>query len=103
MEEDMVQPADDPGVDPDTDLMVDGNAAAGSLAMVFGADVTTIPGRCRHCGTVSEVGALRAFVRAPGTTLRCPVCGGIVLRVVETDDAIYVDARGAAFLRFERR
>ena len=35
--------------------------------------------------------------------LRCPICDGIILRIVETDEATYVDARGAAYLRFERR
>ena len=50
-----------------------------------------------------SIAELRAYVRAPGTVLRCPVCDGIVLRIVETDEATYVDARGAAYLRFERR
>ena len=49
------------------------------------------------------VADLRAWTRAPGAVLRCPVCAGVVLRIVETDDAILVDARGASYLRFERR
>ena len=49
------------------------------------------------------IAELRAYVRSPGTVLRCPVCEGVVLRIVETDEATYVDARGAAYLRFERR
>ena len=92
-----------PIVDPVEELMVDGNAAGGSLAAVFGSDVTTVPGRCAHCGAVNVVAALRAYVRAPGIVLRCPVCSGVVLRIVETDEAMYVDARGAVYLRFERR
>ncbi len=48
------------------------------------------------------VGAMRAYVRAPGMVLRCPACDGIVLRVVETPDSTYVDLRGVAYLRFER-
>ncbi len=90
-------------LDPVAGQLLDGNAVAGVLASVFGIDVTTVPGRCAHCGTISSVGALRAYVRAPGSILRCPVCDGIVLRVVETDEATYIDARGAAYLRFERR
>jgi hypothetical protein len=35
--------------------------------------------------------------------LRCPNCHGVILRVVETTTATYVDARGAAYLVFERR
>ncbi len=94
---------DQPTSDADDVLMVDGNALAGPLAALFGADVTAVPGRCAHCGTVNEVGAMRAYVRAPGAVLRCPACGGVVLRVVEATDATYVDFRGAAYLRFERR
>lgn len=85
------------------DQVLDGNALAGTLAAAFGADLTVIPGRCAHCGAVHVIGELRAYVRAPGAVLRCPACDGVVLRVVETVEATYVDARGAAYLRFERR
>lgn len=83
--------------------MVDGNAIAGVLEAVFGGDVTVIPGRCAHCGAINAIGALHAYVRGPGAVLRCPSCNGVVLRAVETGEATYVDARGAAYLRFERR
>lgn len=89
--------------DPNADQVLDGNALAGALAAAFGADMTTVPGRCAHCGAVNVVGELRAYVRAPGAVLRCPACEGVILRVVETIEATYVDARGAAYLRFERR
>ena len=95
--------ANDPGEDPALDDVLDGNAVAGPLAAAFGADMTDVPGKCAHCGAVHVVAELRAYMRAPGTVLRCPVCGGIILRIVETEDATYVDARGAAYLRFERR
>ena len=81
--------------------VVDGNAVAGVLAAAFGVEMTDVPSRCAHCGTVSVVAQLRAYVRAPGTVLRCPVCSGVILRIVELPTATVVDARGAAFLRFE--
>jgi len=93
---------DESDSDPMIDLMVDGNAIAGALETAFGGDITAVPGRCAHCGAVNPIGALRAYVRAPGAVLRCPSCDGVVLRVVETTEATYVDARGAAYLRFER-
>jgi phage FluMu protein Com len=83
--------------------VLDGNAIAGTLAAAIGADLTVVPGRCAHCGAVTVIGELRAYVRAPGSVLRCPTCDGVVLRVVETADATYIDVRGAAYLRFERR
>jgi len=88
--------------DPAVDMMVDGNAVAGALETAFAGDVTAVPGRCAHCGAVNAIGALHAYVRGPGAVLRCPSCGGVVLRVVETTEGTYVDLRGAAYLRFER-
>ena len=93
---------DDETMDPTTGLMVDGNAVAGLLQRLFGGDITALPGRCAHCHTVNFVGAMHAYVRAPGTVIRCPACGQVVLRIVETNRATYVDARGAAYLVFER-
>lgn len=86
----------------DESATLDGNAVAGVLAAAIGAEMTTVPGACAQCGTVSVVAELRAYVHAPGTVLRCPTCEGVVLRIVETPTATLVDARGAAWLRFER-
>ena len=94
---------DSPTEDSGSEHVLDGNALAGPLAAAFGSDLTEVPGKCAHCGAVNVVGELRAYVRAPGAVLRCPTCDGVVLRLVETVEATYVDARGAAYLRFERR
>jgi hypothetical protein len=85
------------------DTVLDGNAVAGLLATAFGSDLTTVPGQCIHCQTVSLVGQLRAYTRAPGVVLRCPACSSVVLRVVETPTAILVDTSGASWLRFGHR
>ena len=95
--------ADQRAGDPAADQVLDGNAVAGILAVAFGTEMTAVPGECAHCGTVNVVAAMRAYVRAPGTVLRCPACGEVVLRIVETPSATLVDVRGAAWLRFERR
>jgi hypothetical protein len=89
--------------DPIERHVVDGNALAGDLEMIFGVDMTSVPGQCAHCGTVSAIAQLRAYVQAPGKVLRCPSCGGVVIRLVETPDATYVDVRGASYLRMDHR
>jgi hypothetical protein len=94
----MIDHSEDPGVERE----LDGNAVAGALESLFGADMTAVPGRCGNCGTVNMVGAMRAYTQAPGSVLRCPACDEVVLRIVETTEATYVDARGVAYLRFER-
>jgi hypothetical protein len=88
--------------DPALERELDGNALAGMLEALFGGDMTAVPGRCAHCGTVNRVGAMRVYMGGPGAVMRCPACDGVVLRVVRTVEATYVDARGAAYLRFER-
>ena len=72
--------------DMNTALMVDGNAVAGQLMDVFGRDMTIAVARCA----------------GPGVVLRCPACEAAIARIVETPTAIYVEARGASFLRLPR-
>lgn len=92
-----------PALDLNRELMLDGNAAAGVLFDLFGGEVTASPAQCAHCGNVAEIGGLLAFTQAPGLILRCPACEQVVVRIVQTDEAVYLDARGAAYLRFARR
>jgi hypothetical protein len=46
---------------------------------------------------------LLAFVRGPGVVLRCPSCQAVIARIVETNADLYLDVRGAAFVRMEPR
>ncbi len=84
-------------------LMLDGNAVAGLLREVFALEMTANPTKCAHCGAVGALGTLLAFTQAPGVVLRCPACEQVIVRIVETTEAIYLDARGAAYLRLERQ
>ena len=98
MEERMALMRDDPAVD----LTVDGNAIGGQLAEIFGIDVTSNHGQCATCRTTSMVGTMRAYVRGPGTVLRCPACAEVVMRIVETPRGTLIDLTGVAMLRLER-
>ena len=89
-------------MDMNRSLMLDGNAAAGVLDEIFALEMTTSPIGCTHCGRQGAVGTLLVFNQAPGIVLRCPVCENIVMRIVQVAGAIYLDMRGAAFLRLER-
>jgi Family of unknown function (DUF6510) len=82
--------------------MLDGNAVAGLLHEVFAVEMTASPTVCAHCGRRGAVGTLLAYTQAPGAVLRCPRCEQVVLRIVETPDALYVDARGTLYLRLQR-
>lgn len=84
------------------ELMLDANATAGLLFEIFGVEMTASPTECAHCGNEGEVGALLAFTQGPGIVLRCSACENVVLRIVKTPQTIYLDARGAVYLRLAR-
>jgi uncharacterized Zn finger protein len=79
---------------PENDLVLDGNAAAGALAEIYGDDMTTVLAECASCGKVDHVGGLLAFVHAPGIVLRCTACAAVMIRIVQTPRRSYVDVRG---------
>jgi creatinine amidohydrolase/Fe(II)-dependent formamide hydrolase-like protein len=82
------------------DLKVDGNAVAGLLSEVFAFEVTGATGTCANCGNVAAVGAVYAYVEAPGVVLRCPVCSFVLMRVVRSDDRLWLEMRGVRSLEF---
>ena len=85
------------------ELMLDANATAGLLHEIFGLEMTAAPTECANCGNVAEIGTLLAFTQGPGVILRCSACENVVLRIVQTPEATYLDARGAVYLRLQRR
>ena len=84
------------------ELMLDANAVAGLFQEIFGVEMTASPTECAHCGNAAEVGTLLAFTQAPGVVLRCSTCENVMLRIVRTPDALFLDARGAVYLRLAR-
>jgi len=84
------------------ELMLDANATAGVLYEIFGVEMTASPTECANCGNEGEIGGLLAFVQGPGIVLRCSACENVVLRIVQTPEAVYLDARGAVYLRLAR-
>lgn len=83
-------------------LMVDGNALGGLLYELFAAEVTASRTKCGFCGKQGEIGTLLAFIEAPGAILRCPACENVLIRIVQTPTATYLDARGVVYLRLDR-
>ena len=79
--------------------MYDGNALAGPLSEVFAVDVTTAVGRCRRCGRSAPVATLRVYGPDPGLVGRCPGCEDVLVRLVRTPDALWLDLSGMTALR----
>jgi hypothetical protein len=93
---------DDTTQDKNRELMLDANATAGLLHEIFGVEMTAAPTECAACGNEAEMGTLLAFTQGPGIVLRCSACENVVLRIIQTPDAIHLDARGAVYLRLLR-
>ena len=77
---------------------LDGNAIAGLLVDVFGAEMTTATGTCAHCGAAGQVAELVVYLRAPGTVVRCRSCSSVVMVVVDVRGISCVDLQGLARL-----
>ena len=85
------------------ELMLDANATAGLLYEIFGVEMTASPTECANCGNEAEIGTLLAFTHGPGIVLRCSGCEQVVLRIIQTPNEILLDARGAVYIRLEKR
>lgn len=81
------------------EAVYDGNALAGPLSEVFAVEVTTAVGRCRNCGTSSQLATFRVYGPEPGFVGRCPGCGNVLMRLVRTPDALWLDFSGVSALR----
>lgn len=72
---------------------LDGNAIAGWLFEGFGSEMTSVVGRCRHCGTPSLIAELAVYTRAPGAVARCRTCGNVVMVLVKIRGATELHAK----------
>jgi hypothetical protein len=75
------------------DLALDGNAAAGILHAVYGAEMTLAVGTCDGCSTAGPVGAVRLY-RSAGLVLRCPHCDAVLMKIVTAGERVWIDSRG---------
>jgi hypothetical protein len=78
---------------------LDGNAIAGRLVEVFGAEMTTAEGTCAHCGASALVAELVVYLQAPGTVVRCRSCESVLMVIVQARGINCVDLRGIAALQ----
>ena len=81
---------------------LDGNAIAGHLHELFGAELTTASGTCASCGATGPVAELSVFISA-GAVARCRSCESVVMALVTVRGATRVDLRGMAALTMAGR
>ena len=74
-------------------LMLDGNAVAGLLQEVFAVEVTTAVATCATCGAADAVGATHVY-RGAGFVLRCAYCDNPLVKIVRSDERMWIDLSG---------
>ena len=77
---------------------LDGNAIAGLLFDVFGAELTSATGECVSCGARGPIAETAVYLRAPGTVVRCRSCGSVLMVLVTVRGTKCVDLSGLARL-----
>jgi hypothetical protein len=88
------------GTESGSDVVLDGNAAAGLLQEIFVSDITVARIECAACGSVAAVGSLRLYAAQMGAVLRCRHCEGILMRAVHTPHDRWLEMTGTRSLRF---
>ena len=77
---------------------LDGNAIAGLLFNVFGAEMTTATGVCGTCGASGPMAEVDVYLRGPGIVVRCRGCASTLIVLVTVRDVTCIDLRGLADL-----
>src|SRR5919201_7147895 len=84
----------------ETQLRLDGNAAAGILREIFVHELSAARGACAACGTIAPMGSqhLYMYPLAPGAVLRCSTCQAVLMVVVHAGGRFRLGLRGFAWL-----
>ena len=84
----------------ESQLRLDGNAAAGILREVFVHDLSAARGACASCGGIAPLGSqhLYMYPRSPGAVLRCTTCQGILMVVVHAGGRYRLGLPGLTWL-----
>lgn len=81
---------------------LDGNAIAGQLFELFGAELTTATSTCAGCGATALIAELSVYMSAPGVVARCRSCDAVVMVLVTLGEMTHVDVRGMTALDVAR-
>jgi hypothetical protein len=87
----------------ETQLRLDGNAAAGMMRDVFALELTAARGACDSCGRIAAMGAqhLYMYPGAPGAVLRCSTCSAVLMVVVHGGGRYRLGLRGLTWLEVQ--
>jgi hypothetical protein len=84
----------------ETQLRLDGNAAAGIVREVFVHELSAARGACASCGAVAQLGSqhLYMYPLSPGAVLRCTTCQDVLMVLVHAGGRYRLGLRGLTWL-----
>jgi hypothetical protein len=84
----------------ESQLRLDGNAAAGILREVFVHELSAARGACASCGGIAPLGGqhLYMYPLSPGAVLRCATCQEILIVLVHAGGRYRLGLRGLTWL-----
>ena len=85
-----------------SDLLLDGDVAAGLLQDIFTPDISLAKIRCNSCDHLSCVGSLTLHSSPMGAVLKCAACEADLMGVVDTQLGLWLEMTGARDLQFLR-
>lgn len=78
---------------------LDGNSIAGILSEIFPYEMTASWTTCGSCGAIGQIGTLVVYKQAPGAVVRCPGCGNVQMKIVQSERSIWLDMSGVRALQ----
>ncbi len=78
--------------------MLDGNAIAGTMADIFGVDMTLALASCARCGTRGPLAETAVYL-GPAVVVRCRHCDAVLAVVLERRGTYCVDLSGLSALK----
>jgi hypothetical protein len=84
----------------ETQLRLDGNAAAGLWREVFVPELSAARGACAACGMIAPLGSqhLYRYPLSPGAVLRCTTCQAVLMVFVHAGGRYRLGLRGLTWL-----
>ena len=84
----------------ESQLRLDGNAAAGILREVFVYEMSAARGACASCGGIAPLGSqhLYMYPRSPSAVLRCATCQEVLIVLVHAGGRYRLALRGLTWL-----
>ncbi len=84
----------------ESQLRLDGNAAAGMLREVFVYDLSAATGECASCGAIAHIGSQHLYMQplSPGAVLRCRSCDNVLMVMVHAGGRYRFGMQGLKWL-----